>query len=102
MTRRSFLAVAAAAPLAAQTPVRRSPFCFFTKHLPELKYDELGKWLREGGFEGADLTVRPGGHVLPERAVEDLPRAVEAIRSHGVEVPMITTELTRPALQAPV
>ncbi len=96
MTRRNFLATAAAG-LAAQTPARRSTICFFSKHLPELKYDELGKWLRDGGFDGVDLTVRPGGHVLPERAAQDLPRAVGAIRSHGLEVPMITTELTSAA-----
>src|SRR5690348_11561786 len=94
MTRRNFLATAAAAPLLAETPARRSPICFFSKHLPELKYDELGKWLHDAGFDGVDLTVRAGGHVLPERAAQDLPRAVEAIRSHGLEVPMITTELT--------
>jgi sugar phosphate isomerase/epimerase len=37
--------------------------------------------------------VRKGGHVLPERAAEDLPRAVEAIRAHQLTVPMITTEI---------
>ena len=58
MTRRNFLATAAAG-LAAQTPAPRSTVCFFSKHLPELKYDELGKWLRDGGFDGVDLTVRP-------------------------------------------
>jgi L-ribulose-5-phosphate 3-epimerase len=40
-----------------------------------------------------DLTVRPGGHVLPENVGRDLPRAVEAVRTAGVEVPMITTRL---------
>ena len=24
----------------------------FSKHLPELKYDELGKWLHDAGFDG--------------------------------------------------
>jgi sugar phosphate isomerase/epimerase len=33
--------------------------------------------------------------VAPERAAEDLPKAVEAIRAEGLEVPMITTALTR-------
>lgn len=97
MTRRNFLAAAAAAPLAAETPARRSPICFFSKHLPELKYDELAKWLHDAGFDGVDLTVRAGGHVLPERAAQDLPRAAEAIRAQGLEVPMITTELTSAA-----
>ena len=32
--------------------------------------------------------------MLPERAAEDLPRAVDAIRGHGLAVPMITTDLT--------
>jgi sugar phosphate isomerase/epimerase len=76
------------------TSARRFTFCFFSKHLPELKYAELANWLRDGGFDGADLTVRPGGHVPPERVAEDLPRAVDAIRSRELEVPMITTELT--------
>ena len=101
MTRRTFLASVAAVPLAAQgqerPPARRSTICFFSKHLPELKYDELGKWLHDAGFDGVDLTVRAGGHVLPERAAQDLPRAVEAIRVNGLEVPMITTELTSAA-----
>src|ERR1051326_815794 len=97
MTRRTFLATAAAAPLLAETPARRSPLCFFSKRLPELKYDELGKWRHDAGFDGVDLTVRAGGHVLPERAAQDLPRAVDAIRARGLQVPMITTELTSAA-----
>jgi sugar phosphate isomerase/epimerase len=96
VTRRNFL-IAAATPLAAQSAKPRSPICFFSKHLPELSYTELAQWLHDAGFDGADLTVRPGGHVLPERAAQDLPRAVEAIRAKGLDVPMITTELTSAA-----
>jgi L-ribulose-5-phosphate 3-epimerase len=51
--------------------------------------------------------VRPGGHVLPERAADDLPRAIDAIRSQGSAVAMVTTDLTsasspvaKPLLQA--
>ncbi len=94
MRRRDWLWSAAAAPLAAQTAALRSPLCFFSKHLPDLPYGELGRRLRDADFDGVDLTVRKGGHVLPERTSQDLPRAVEAIRSQGMEVPMITTELT--------
>jgi L-ribulose-5-phosphate 3-epimerase len=63
--------------------------------------------VKDAGFDGIDLTVRPGGHVLPERASVDLPRAIDAIRSSGLAVPMITTDLTsastpvaKPLLQA--
>ena len=48
---------------------------------------------KRAGFGGIDLTVRTGGHVMPQRAAEDLPKAVAAIRAEGLEVPMITTEL---------
>ena len=51
--------------------------CLFSKHLPDLGYDDLGRQSKEFGFDGVDLTVRPKGHVLPENAARDLPRAVE-------------------------
>lgn len=39
------------------------------------------------------MTVRPGGHVLPEKVETDLPRATAAIRAAGLKLPMITTVL---------
>jgi L-ribulose-5-phosphate 3-epimerase len=89
---------AIAAPFAPATTagaVSPHTLCLFSKHLPELGWSEIGKVVKEQGFDGVDLTVRAGGHVLPERAATDLPRAIEAIRAHGVSVPMVTTELTR-------
>jgi L-ribulose-5-phosphate 3-epimerase len=71
----------------------RGQHCFFSKHLPMLAWGPLGEAVKQIGFDGVDLTVRPRGHVDPARAREDLPRAIEAIRRHGVEVPMITTAL---------
>ncbi len=92
-SRRTFLTAAASA-LVLRSGTASSPLCLFSKHLPDLNYDELGKTVKELGFAGVDLTVRPKGHVLPERAGEDLPRAVETLRKHGLQVPMITTEIT--------
>lgn len=101
MRRREFvIGVAASATAARALEPEASPepkFCFFSKHLPEMGYDELGRALKDAGFDGVDLTVRKGGHVLPERVREDLPRALEAIQSHGLRVLMITTELTSPS-----
>ena len=117
MTRRDWMRTAAqgvlTAAVAGGTASLRaatresSPFCLFSKHLPELNWSDLARAVKDAGFDGIDLTVRPQGHVLPERAADDLPRALEAIAAHGVKVPMITTELTsanspfaRPILQA--
>src|SRR2546428_1995361 len=106
MTGRETMGVLPATPAAAMQGRKVPPLCIFSKHLPKLNYEELGKKSKEIGFDGVDLTVRPGGHVLPERAAADLPRALDTIRSHGIDVPMITTGLVsasdpaaRPTLQ---
>ena len=71
----------------------------FTKMLKDkggLQLEEAAEYMADMGFDGADLTVRPGGYVLPEMVKEDLPKAVEVLKSHGLEVPMITTSITDP------
>jgi sugar phosphate isomerase/epimerase len=96
VSRRLFLGVAASA-WAARAEGFAPQLLVFSKHLPDLNYEELGKTAKELGFDGVDLTVRPKGHVLPERVAEDLPRAVDTLRKHGLSVPMITTEITSAA-----
>jgi len=61
--------------------------CFFSKHLPDTTWRELARRVKRMGFEGVDLTVRTGGHVVPEKGAEDLPRAVAAIRDEGLRLP---------------
>ena len=63
----------------------------FSKHLHFLDYADMAEAAKEIGFDGVDLTVRPKGHVLPERVADDLPKAVAAIRKAGLEPTMITT-----------
>ena len=48
----------------------------FSKHLGPLTVGRVGELVRELGFDGVDLTVRPGGHVLPESVDTDLPDTV--------------------------
>ncbi|MCK5269482.1 MAG: sugar phosphate isomerase/epimerase [Sedimentisphaerales bacterium] len=107
-TRRDFLAGLAGAgallsmPLAggnvqaAAAERRRMKICIFSKHLQWLDYKDMARTAAELGFDGVDLTVRPRGHVLPERAKDDLPRAVEAVKNAGLTVPMMTTRITDP------
>ena len=63
----------------------------FSKHLQFLGWDEMARTAAGIGFDGIDLTVRNGGHVLPERVEEDLPKAAEVIRKAGLMLPMVTT-----------
>jgi L-ribulose-5-phosphate 3-epimerase len=69
----------------------------FSKHLQWLDYEGMAQTAAEIGFDGVDLTVRPGGHVLPERVEEDLPKAVEAIRKAGLRPLMMTTAVNDPS-----
>jgi sugar phosphate isomerase/epimerase len=104
-SRREFLgtASAGAAGLAAAlrgaeaAPARTVPpavsLSVFSKHLQHLDYRALAETIAEAGCDGIDLTVRDGGHVLPERVREDLPKAVEAARAAGLSVPMMTTTI---------
>jgi L-ribulose-5-phosphate 3-epimerase len=65
----------------------------FSKHLQWLPFADVGPVIADAGFTAVDLTVRPGGHVLPERVEVDLPRAVETLRQSGLTVPLITTAI---------
>jgi L-ribulose-5-phosphate 3-epimerase len=102
-SRREFLSAAATAgavalgpgrAVGAPAPAAAFSVSVFSKHLPYLDYRALAETAAEAGFDGIDLTVRPAGHVLPERVTDDLPKAVEAARAAGVSVPMMTTALT--------
>jgi sugar phosphate isomerase/epimerase len=68
--------------------------CAFSKIFQWLDYDSLAGFLSEAGFEGIDLSVRPGGHILPDNVEKDLPKAVKAAQKHGLTIPMIATAIT--------
>ena len=106
LTRRQLLAAAAGAGRAAaqaqykaggSKPRTRPPVCLYSKLVAKVEYDNLGKVLRDLGFDGCNLSVEPGGHVLPEQAQADLVRAVLAVTDVGLVVPVFTTSTTSPA-----
>jgi L-ribulose-5-phosphate 3-epimerase len=86
----------AATPARAAAPEATWAISMFSKHLPDLHGRDLGRAVHEAGFDGVDLTVRGGGHVLPTRVADDLPKTVAAIADGGSRVTMLTTELTQP------
>jgi sugar phosphate isomerase/epimerase len=69
------------------------PVCVFTKCLQFLDNDHLAETLATIGFDGADIPVRKGGHVLPENVKVDLPKAVKALQKAGIKVPMMVTDI---------
>jgi L-ribulose-5-phosphate 3-epimerase len=65
----------------------------FSKHLQFLNYTDMPEVAAQLGFDGIDLTVRPEGHVLPERVATDLPKAIEAMRKANLKPLLITTAI---------
>lgn len=111
MSRRSLLfgaAMASAFEILAKEaicaePIYNSPLkqegeklkiAIFSKHLQFMNVPEMAAAAKAMGFDAIDLTVRSGGHVLPDKVTTDLPRAVNSIRQAGLDVSMITTEIT--------
>ncbi len=68
--------------------------CVFSQNLARIPYAQLGDIARDIGYEGVDLTVMIGGHVDPRVTNVDLVRAFESVRGSGLEVPMISTNIT--------
>ncbi len=70
--------------------------CLFTDHLDDsgFSYAEVAKMIAPLKIAGPDLTVRGGGLVPPDRAVEELPKAAAAFREQGMSIPMLSTNLT--------
>lgn len=100
-SRRSFLhrtaslgALAAAAPsvlrAAPPTPAE-AEFSLFTKHLLGMEPAALAEHVASLGFAGIEAPVRAGGHVLPERVEDDLPKFVENLKKSGLKLSILTT-----------
>ena len=68
-------------------------FCTFIKPLQELSYDDAADKIAELGFDGIEATVRKGGHVLPERVEEDLPKLVAALEKRNLEITLMATDI---------
>jgi sugar phosphate isomerase/epimerase len=96
LSRRAVLAGGSAALLARAASKDKLKISVFSKHLQFLQGEDLAKAAAEVGFDGVDITLRKGGHVEPERVRQDLPPLVSIIRKHGLEVPMVTTDIVDP------
>ena len=70
--------------------------CIFSKHLQFLDYADMARTAADIGFDGVALTVRRGGHVLPENVERDMPKAVQAVEQAGIKVYTLTTFINDP------
>jgi sugar phosphate isomerase/epimerase len=102
--RRDFLldSLAVGAALAAGSTARAAflatggnEICAFIKFVQDLSYDQLADAIADIGFDGIEATVRRGGKIEPDKAVDELPKLVDALAKRNLKVTMITTDVLR-------
>src|SRR4029079_11767785 len=69
-------------------------FVLFTDNLADLTVTQACASAKAAGFDGLDLTLRPGGHVRPEAAEVGLAEAKREADAAGVTIPMVSTAVT--------
>lgn len=69
-------------------------YVLFTDNLADLSIRDAVDGAKKAGFDGLDLTLRPGGHVLPKNAEMGLADASTIARQAGLSIPMISTGVT--------
>jgi sugar phosphate isomerase/epimerase len=107
LSRREFIVRAALASCAAAvwggTPFQAASaerwppsVVVFSKIYQELKlnFEEAAALTAEAGLDGIDCPVRPGGEILPEHAVQQMPEYAAALKKRGLQMPLITTGIT--------
>ncbi len=100
MNRREFLATSISGTILAKNDFNlpkktmNTQISVFSKTLHWIADPQtLAQTVAELGFNGIDLTVRPDGHVLPEKVEKDLPKFVESAHLSGISVPMIVSNI---------
>ena len=101
-TRRSFLGLAscALAGCASRVPcpaVGRPTYHLFSRSFTAMDFDRLSACAAEAGYDGVEWAVRPTrGHIVPDAAKTELPKAAAAARRQGLSNVMLVTAFERP------
>ncbi len=74
-------------------------FTVFTKPW-KMALPELGAFVKEMGFDGVELPVRPGYQVEPESVEKDLPKAARILGECGVKIGTVAGPTDEPTIAA--
>ncbi|MCA9192138.1 MAG: hypothetical protein KDB03_10260 [Planctomycetales bacterium] len=91
----------------AAESVGQWPIAIFEKVFEDLNYQELADALVQVGADGVEATIRPGGHIEPEAAEDEVPKMVAALQQRGKKLLIAATHIasadeptTEPLLKA--
>lgn len=69
-------------------------FVLYTDNLADISIAEACRSAKQAGFDGIDITLRGGGHVLPESVEMGLAAARQSADQAGATIAMATTSIT--------
>ncbi len=84
--------MAGAKAMAAETTSTRQ-IAVFTKFLEKLSFDELAAAIAPLGVSGLEAPLRKGGHIEPEKMVEQLPAFVGALAKKDLSVVIMSSSI---------
>ena len=87
------MAITATTKAANSPPTNR--ICAFVKFVQTLSYDELAERIADIGFDGIEATIRDKGQILPEQVPDELPKLVEALKKHDLEISVMASSVNR-------
>ena len=71
------------------------PIAIFEKVFEALSYDELANAMVAIGADGVEATIRPGGHIEPAVATDEVPKMAEAMQKRGKRIVIAATHIRR-------
>ena len=81
--------------LAGLAEWQRQPIAIFEKVFEGLSYEELADAMQAIGANGPEATIRPGGHIEPVAAADEVPKMSQALRAKGCRIVIAATHIRR-------
>jgi len=75
-------------------------YTVFTKPWPKKTLPELGKFVKDLGFDGVELPVRPNFQVVPDNVAKGLPEAAKVLGDCGVKIGTVAGPTDEPTIAA--
>lgn len=71
------------------------PIAIFEKVFEGLNYEELADAVFQCGADGIEATIRPGGHIEPEKSAEEVPKMSAALKARGKRIVIAATSIRK-------
>ena len=81
--------------LASDRAWDEQPIAVFEKVFEGLNYEEFADAMESTGAAGPEATIRPGGHIEPASAADEVPKMSAALKTRGRRIVIAATHIRR-------